>query len=506
MDRNYKIPNMNEGLDLLGAPTASNDRMLRIIHNLNAPAASAKAMNESVEQEDKVTTTCPCCGATWTPSAEMEDGSQQTCPNCDYVFPAGDGNAQVEDEASINESDDKDEVCPVCGKKHDECTCESEKKDEDAEKLEESLNKYMECVDNGDTAGAKKILESAEANAICEAAEDGCVDVMLEKFVIKVDSEGHKTKKQIRTKKVRRTPAQKAALRKARKTANKSAAKKKRKKAMKARARMGLTESLRKARTATAVQQLAESAGFHLNSKDLERAINEAYKINEAEILMPDENIQSTLENVLRNKGIEILSSETEVVDGVIIDHLQVSDTDAEIFLGDIADEVAESLQGYDVDYDEPEEDDEDDKKIFIDFYFIPVLTAESVEQEEEVNPTEEPEGTKEVNESGDPEKNESEDCEGGKIEESFEMAGGLTNVRCKINPAFIKQGQVIFDADDQTVFTAMTESVSADNGYNLAVKVNNSAKAELSALCEGAELNLEKSGRYFLLRSNPCE
>lgn len=470
-NNNYKIPNLNEGLDLMNpSESAQDDCMLRILQNMNKP----KAINEAVEPEDKKTATCPECGATWTPDVTMEDGSQQVCPMCDHVCnPAatdGEGGAAVEAEPTVSES--------------------AEKSDEDA--LEESLKQYMECIDNGDIAGAKAILESAEATAVCESV-DGATEIMLEKFVIKVNAEGKKTKVKVRTKKMKRTPAQKAALRKARKTANKGAAKKKRKKAMKARARMGLTESLRKSRTINAVQKLAESAGVALDTKALEKAINEAYDLNEAEVVLKDENVLSTLETVLQNKGIEIVSSETEVIDGVIVAHIEVTDTDAEVYLGDVADEVEETLQGYDVDYDEPE-DDEEDKVVFIDFYFVPVLTSEScasaptVEEE----PTVEPEGTKKVNES---------------VEDMFEsFAGGVDNVRCKINPAFIKQGQVIYDADDHTVFTALTESVACDGGFSLAVEVQNSANQELAGLVPGAEINLGATGKYFLLKNSPVK
>lgn len=485
-NNNYKIPNLNEGLDLMSpSENAQDDCMLRILQNMNKP----KAINESVEPEAKKTATCPECGATWTPEVTMEDGSKQVCPMCDHVCnpesAEDEGGAHVEDEPTVkvNESEDHGD------------------EDKDEQDLEESFKQYMECIDKGDAAGAKAILESIEATAICESVEDGAVDIMLEKFVIKVNSEGKKTKVKVRTKKVRRTPAQKAALRKARKTANKGAAKKKRKKAMKARARMGLTESLRKSRTINAVQKLAESAGVTLDSKALEKAINEAYNLSEAEVMLKDENVLSTLETILRNKGIEILDSETEIVDGVIIAHLEVTDTDAEIYLGDVADEVAETLQGYDVDYDEPE-DDEEDKVVFIDFYFVPVLTTESctaptVEEEPTTPATETPaevvpEGTAKVTES---------------VEDMVEsFAGGMDNIRCKINPAFIKQGQVIYDADDHTVFTALTESVACDGGFSLAVEIQNSANQDLADLASGAEINLGATGKYFLLKNNPVK
>lgn len=480
MDNGFKIPNMNEGLDLMGEQPTQDDRMLKILQNINKP------INEAVDTSPK-TVTCPICGATWTPDVNMEDGTAQVCPMCDHVLNPASAKPEgaAEEEPTVTESVDTSEEA----------------------KLEESLASYMDCINSGDAEGAKAILESAEATAICESTEDG-VEVMLEKFVIKVDSTGQKTKVKVRTKKMKRTPAQKAALRKARKTANKGAAKKKRKKAMKARARMGLTESLRKSRTINAVQKLAESAGVSLDTKALERAINEAYDLSEAEVISNDENVLSTLETILNDKGIEVVNSDTEVIDGVIVAHMTVRDTDADVYLGDIADEVAESLQGFDVDYDEPEDDPEDDV-VDIDFYFVPVLTNESANC-----------GTKKMKK-----KNESEDCEDcedpeddpeGKMTEKkkcnesvdiFEsFAGGSDNVRCKIHPAFIKAGQVIYDADEHTVFSALTESVACDGGFSLAVEVQNSANAELAGLASGAEVSLSSSGKYFLLKDNPLK
>ena len=480
MDNSFKIPNMNEGLDLMGEQPTQDDRMLKILQNINKP------INEAVDTNPK-TVTCPICGATWTPDVNMEDGTAQVCPMCDHVLNPASAKPEgaAEEEPTVTESVDTSEEA----------------------KLEESLASYMDCINSGDSEGAKAILESAEATAICESTDHG-VEVMLEKFVIKVDSTGQKTKVKVRTKKMKRTPAQKAALRKARKAANKGAAKKKRKKAMKARARMGLTESLRKSRTINAVQKLAESAGVSLDTKALERAINEAYDLSEAEVISNDENVLSTLETVLNDKGIEVVSSDTEVIDGVIVAHMTVRDTDADVYLGDIADEVAESLQGFDVDYDEPEDDPEDDV-VDIDFYFVPVLTNESTNC-----------GTKKMKK-----KNESEDCEDcedpeddpeGKMTEKkkcnesvdiFEsFAGGSDNVRCKIHPAFIKAGQVIYDADEHTVFSALTESVACDGGFSLAVEVQNSANAELAGLASGAEVSLSSSGKYFLLKDNPLK
>lgn len=483
MNNNYKIPNLNEGLDLLdvSGTDQQSSRMLKILQNLNSPINESADSAEPTEAKT-AEVTCPICGATWASDVAMEDGAEQVCPVCDTILnpKSADPAGSAEAEPTITESEE----------------IESEEEVE----LEESLKQYMECIDNGDTAGAKAILESAEATAICEST-DNDVEIMLEKFVIKVNAEGKKTKVKVRTRKMKRTSAQKAALKKARKLANKGAAKKKRKKAMKARARMGLTESLRKTRTINAVQGLLESQGITLSSKALERAINEAYDLNEAEDLNTDKALKC-LETVLNSQGAEIVDSEIEVIDGVIIAHITVKDCDADIYLGDIADEVAEALQEFDVDYDEPEEDDEDGL-VDIDFYFVPVLANESVDCKSKKNESEDcdevPEGEEESKISEKKNCNESVD-----VFESF--AGGSDNIRCKINPAFIKAGQVIYDSDDHTVFTALTESVACDDGYSLAIEVQNSQNSKLSELAAGAEVNLANSGSYYLLKNNPIK
>ena len=87
---------------------------------------------------------------------------------------------------------------------------------------------------------------------------------------------------------------------------------------------------------------------------------------------------------------------------------------------------------------------------------------------------------------------------------ESF--AGGVKNVRCKLNPAFIKPGQVIFDSDSKTVFQALTESVATKGGYGLGIEVFNSANNNLAGLNSGARVTLSTKGQYFLLRENPTK
>lgn len=481
----YKIPRMNAGsLNESAEVRASISPELNILNKLNATPMHESATNESVVQ-NPATCTCSKCGATWTPSVAMEDGAHQICPVCGSPLTdpeqPGIGDSQVDPEQKLGS--DTDEL-----------------------KLESVMQEYIQLVDAGSLNEAKELLTNNEAQLICESTEEG-TDILLEKFVIKVNSEGKKIKKKVRTKKVRRTPAQKQALRKARKLSNKGASKKKRKKAMKARARMGLNESIRKNQICEAVQSLLESAGTTLDRKTLERAVDEAYHMNESEVLLPEDKAISTLETVLNNKGLTLTDHDVEIIDGVLVVHATVQDTDAEIYLGDICDEVEASLEGYSLDYDEPEEGD--DNLVDIDFYFIPALVAESADpncpEDPEQDPQSECTDPKKVNESATPAMHESI-TPSEVVTQLFESIGGGTdNIRCQINPAFIKPNQVILDTDCGTIFKALSESVLNESGdYQVSIEVCNSHDSALSDLVAGSMVNLEPSGHYFLLRNNP--
>lgn len=471
------MSNLNEGFSIpnLAGSTRASSSEIGILNKLNE--SHAQPATQPVE-ESAGTAICPICGATWTPGATTEDGANQMCPMC---------GSSLTDPTQSGVADPAVEP-------------EQETQDIEQAKLESTLQEYVDLVDAGKLAEAKSLLESEEASVICESAEDGTSEVMLEKFIIKVDSSGHKTKKKVRTKKVRRTAAQKAALKKARKTANKGAAKRKRKKAMKARARMGLNESIRKTQISNAVQGLLESEGISISTKLLDKTISEAYHMNEAEVQLPEDKAITALETIFNNHGFTVVESSAEIIDGVLVVHIAVQDNDSEIYLGDVADEVEGTLQGYSVDYDEPDMDDEDGIAD-IDFYFVPQIeVSESVDPEEDpaADPAVEPEQecTKPKNESAQT---------ANPNEALFEsMAGGTANVRCKMNPAFIKANQLILDAGDQTVFKALTESVATADGYKLAIEVCNSNNSQLADLASGAEVTLSSDGDYFLLRNNP--
>lgn len=472
--------NLNEGFAIpnLSKPMMASSSEIGILNKLNE---SRNQPTTQPVEESAGTAICPVCGATWTPSTTTEDGANQACPMCG---------------SSLTDPDQPGVADPAVEP-------EQETQDIEQAKLESTLQEYVALIDEGKLAEAKSLLESEEASVICESAEDGS-EVMLEKFVIKVDSSGHKTKKKVRTKKMKRTSAQKAALKKARKMANKGAAKKKRKKAMKARARMGLNESIRKTQISNAVQDLLESVGAKVDAKALERAIHEAYHMNEAEVALPEEKATSALETIFNNHGFTVVESSAEIIDGVLVVHISVQDNDSEIYLGDVADEVESTLQGYSVDYDEPDMDDEDGIAD-IDFYFVPEISVsnESASCDPEDKSKGE-DGEEEPTQECSKKQNESIETPNPNVALFESIAGGTENVRCKMNPAFIKANQLILDAGDQTVFKALTESVATDGGYKLAIEVCNSNNSQLADLASGAEVTLSSDGDYFLLRNNP--
>ena len=101
--------------------------------------------------------------------------------------------------------------------------------------------------------------------------------------------------------------------------------------------------------------------------------------------------------------------------------------------------------------------------------------------------------------------KNESMAVVGGMtLNESFSTyAGGSENVRCRLNPAFIKPGQIIYDADQHTVFKALTEAVHQEDAIGLSIDVLNSDDQDLAGI-SGAEVSITPGGNYYLLKSNP--
>lgn len=299
-----------------------------------------------------------------------------------------------------------------------------------------------------------------------------------------------------------------------------------------AKARRAIYESVRKSQLVNSIQRLAMNEGITFSTKALRRAINEGYRINEDEILLPDQKAEDAIDSAFTDSGVDVKNIDTEKNDGVLTAHVTLGDNkDAQVYLGDVADKVADELKGkYDVEYDDPKISEADDDEVAVDFHLVPIITQECDDQlgklkkedeseeddedqtnlkktnEDDEEDEEDQTATKKTNE--DDEEDDEDKKDTSKVNESiFESyAGGATNIRAKINPAFIKPGQIIYDADDQTVFKALTESVHNKSGYSVSIDVFNSNNYKLKNATPGTEATLTSRGNYFLLKSNPFE
>lgn len=448
MDNNFKIPNMGSNANVMSESVSARDTMSAIVESINK-VESTPVVNESVAQKK-----CAMCGATFSFDNETKDGSEPlACPVCGFAEDKPAQYSSVETEQEIKES------------------------------LEATLDEYLELIESQDFVGAKALLEAEDA--VADANADG---VMLEKTKIVVHADGTKEKVKVKTgRKQKMSAAQKAALKKARKAANKGSAKKKRMKAMKVR-RKKLGESYEIKQDLSA---MLESRGIFLDDDQLSRIVRQEI-MNEStnDVISEEDKVLSAVENILSNKGLEVIESEVGTDEDVIAVDVVVRDTEAEIYLGEISDEIAKELNA-EVDYDEPEADEDDESLVELTFYVVPVnKLKESVEDKEDKKPEEDKEEDSAKNESY-------------QMFESY--AGGVANVRCRINPAFIKKGQVIFDADSKVVFEAMTESIRNGADHRLTINVLNSLDEKFEGL-SGAEVDIEPEGNYFLLKSNPID
>lgn len=558
MNNGYKVPVLTEGLDLQAEArkTQSNqNRMLNILNRLNesediAPETTPEEATKVCPQcgVEYVGDKCPQCGKVIEECEDPKDmtesfkrGKRRRLHENEEtgVTPEEIKDPEVAEEKPTNESDDAgvtpDEV------KDPEVAEETKVNESTRYRLTRVLTEYYRLCENEEFDKAKELKEEEDVDIKIDA--DG-------NYEIKEADEEDETQKVVLTEEdlegIEKVEESISFGKKSKKMNESTGARKK--KSTKARARRQLSESYRKTRIMNAVQKLAMQEGISFSSKKLQRAINEAYRINEAEIELPEEKAETALEKAFNDAGVTVKDCDTEVNDGVLTAHLTLEDTDAEVFLGDVADEVEDVLDGFDVDYDEPEINEDEEGEVYVDFHFVPVITSEATEEVEDEPSITEGEDEDDLEECDDEPKkvtesrkirgkrlHESEDeevcpkcgknpciCENDEEDEDtikvnedddedekdvFEsFAGGMKNVRCKINPAFIKPGQVIFDSDSRTVFKAMTESAATKKGFGLSIDVFNSANSRLARLTEGAEVTLSTTGKYYLLRENPVK
>lgn len=445
MNTNFKVPNMGS----IANTGKIDNKMSDIVHRIN----------ESVGE-----ITCPICGAKFISSDVNNDGSTPTCPVCNTPI-----TANAYDSSSVDPEDDI------------------------VESYSEALSDYFDAIDNGDSSEAKSILESAGLSI--EVGKDGLCTICEKVVSTAAHFSGGKLVKKHKTKlTAKQIKARSKAMKKnkkARKNAHKAGAMRKRKKSMKK--SMKMRESLTNSyEIYNGIKAVLESYNIPASKLSIMRFINESKSVNEG--LTDDMNkVVSTLETSLTNKGLHVNNSDTDTdEDGVIIVDVSVKDADTEVFLGEVADEVAEALD-CEVDYDEPEDDD-DEGDVSLTFYLLPHSAIEEKKCNEE--------DCDDKDDMDDKDKKDKKD-ECDKNESFSEYAGGASNVRCQLNPAFIRPGQLIYDADQHTVFKALTESVHSDKGYDLSIDVINSSDSKLSGM-EGANVSITSDGRYFLLKSNP--
>lgn len=155
-------------------------------------------------------------------AAEMK--AQQDLKDDAFVCPECFAEMSVVDNSDLN-------YCPQCGAKIQPASTNVIQ-----DELNIALNEYTMYMRRGMINEAVEVLEDNGATAVIDA--DG--EVMLEAMKTVVDADGNKKKVKIKTKKKKLTPAQKAALKKARAKAHKAGANKARAKAMKVRKRLGL--------------------------------------------------------------------------------------------------------------------------------------------------------------------------------------------------------------------------------------------------------------------------
>lgn len=481
----YQVQNMGN-LAILGKN--NNNRMSAIIRNMNESVASKTEnsnMNESVA--DPKECVCPNCGTRFLVSEKSEDGSQVFCPTCNFqVNTQAYNNSLVDEESELVES------------------------------LENTLEKYANLVESEQYEEAKLLLESEDVVAISD--EEG---VMLEKVKIIVHADGKKEKKKIKTKKKKLKGKRLAAAKKnAKKMAKSAGAKKKRAKAMKARRKKVKNEMMETYAVTESIMNVLGTHGIsNIDRSSVTRLLREnQIRMNES-VVDEEDQIIGTIENALNNRGIEVLDTDVESdEDGVLAVELLVRDTESEIYLGEVSDEIAKTCNCQ-VEYDDPEPDEEDESLVDLTFYVISnVQLSESTESSTDDSDLEgsENESCEKKNECSNTNDKENENCNKSKNEsvmvggitlnESLTYyAGGIDNVRCKLNPAFIRPGQLIYDADSKTVFKSLTESVHSGTDYKLTIDILNSYDSNLSGVA-GADVDITADGNYFLLKSNPFE
>lgn len=556
----FRVPNFSKDLSIPDEYTHQNDNpILRILNNLNESEDMDSELDKVHSSEENEEVTCPKCGATY-------NKSLGECPNCHEALddagtdPEDLKKPEIDSEKKVSEAEDDAGTTPDDikkaevdsekkvsesytvrgGRKLRESEEQDPMKKDDKSKIEEepsvtesqhyamsrTLLEYYILCEADDFDKAKEVLETNDAKV--DVKPDGVYEIK------EADEDGKEasiemTKDDLdKMKKVEESFNRTSNGHRMYESYHRTSAK--------ASARRAICESIRKNQIANKIQELALTEGVTFSNRALRRAINEGYRVDEADEEMPtsEENkIKKCIKEALEDDGVKVKDIDLEKNEGVTTAHTTIQDDPkAQVYLGDTSDKVSEALDNkYDVDYDEPQQNESDEQEVHVDFHFVPVITTESDESDEptaddkiksesecddpsklhedeedpEVDQTKKLDSISE-DDDDDPKESELDKKDPEKVNESLleSYAGGSSNIRAKIFPAYIKSGQVIYDADSRTVFEALSESVQCKRGYSVAVDIANSGDSRLAGLESGSKVTLTPRGNYYLLKENP--
>jgi hypothetical protein len=483
------------------AIVGSEESVNAVIDALNESTSTVPAVDGADNGAGAPTqVTCAVCGANFKPEVAME-GADMICPVCgSFCDPA----ANPGTDANIDDPD------TVNG-------------------LDVAATDYANAIKNENYQLARQILQESNATAQTMTLADGSPCVMLEAFKIKVDASGKKSKVKIKSHKKRLSSKQKMALKKARKSAHKGGADKKRAKAMRKRKSMGLSDSFDFSMIlAKNIGMLTESLG-HAPSADQIKEVTDKVQAMKEALIPEDDKIMDNMLTLMRERDMTVVDSDIEPAGSGYKVTMTVVDNDVDLYLSEYADEVEFALGNVNVAYTDPQDDPDDETLKVLTFLVIPTTTEsckknEACKNEECTDPEcSDPKTSNEAGKKNEAGKNEECDprdpaCNTKKTNESIQytndadnsdeaidsIAGGTDNILCSINPAFIKPGQIVYDTQDKTVFTVLTEPVMSTNGFEVAIEVLNSENPDFVKLPKGASVTLIANSDYRLLKKSP--
>ena len=441
-DNGFVIPNLGSNVEF-----DEQDRMARILESINIPGATALDPKEGEEVEN---------------DAEIE--SEVTVITDSIDLPESvkeDYNVDVKSLGELAEG-----VVSISGTKED-------------------ISKVLEACSSDDDEEADMLEDIKEAVTLVEAEANTIIAMMTEDDSIceKVYAASKKVVggKVIRKKKVKLTAKQVAARKRTMKKnaakmsrkSNTGAAKRKRAKSIKVARKKGLIKESFELRDD--LNQLLESKGMTISRSKLSeivRNISESVEVEDTAEVAFEKELAIALDNILTNKGIDADSIVADTSEGLVeLVAMIVDEEDLEIYLDEIAEEL-EDVVGTEIEFVAPTEVDEFTKLVF---YAKVKVAAELETPEIDTEPT--------VN-----------------VVESVE------GIRCKVNPGFIREGQLIYDADEKVIFRARTSSEACDESFKLTIDVVDSKLNESFNDLLGVEVMVEPDGNYYLMKEESID